>query len=130
MSTTNQLPDNFSGVIKENIVCTNLSDNTTRTIASNIKHYLNGKLHRTDGPAVEYADGSKEWWLDGKKNRLDGPAIDHANGRKEWWIAGQRLLEEQFDTFCRKIEIKEKKALHKKLKTKLPPKHITKRKKI
>ena len=70
MSTTNQLPDNFSGVIKENIVCTNLSDNTTRTIASNIKHYLNGKLHRPDGPAVEYADGSKEWWLDEKEEDM------------------------------------------------------------
>ena len=28
------------------------------------KHwYLNGKLHREDGPAVEYANGDKEWWL-------------------------------------------------------------------
>ena len=24
---------------------------------------LNGKLHREDGPAVEWADGSKYWWL-------------------------------------------------------------------
>lgn len=24
-------------------------------------------LHREDGPAVELADGTKEWWLDGKK---------------------------------------------------------------
>ena len=23
----------------------------------------NGKLHRVDGPAIEYADGTKEWWL-------------------------------------------------------------------
>ena len=29
--------------------------------------YLNGKLHRVDGPAVEHADGSKEWYLNGKK---------------------------------------------------------------
>ena len=25
--------------------------------------YLNGKLHREDGPAVIYANGTKEWWL-------------------------------------------------------------------
>jgi hypothetical protein len=25
--------------------------------------YLNDKLHRTDGPAVEYANGSKLWYL-------------------------------------------------------------------
>ena len=32
------------------------------------KHwYINGKLHRTDGPAVEYTDGSKEWYLNGKE---------------------------------------------------------------
>jgi len=24
---------------------------------------LNDKLHREDGPAIEYADGSKYWWL-------------------------------------------------------------------
>jgi hypothetical protein len=29
--------------------------------------YLNGKLHREDGPAVEWADGRKEWWLNGKQ---------------------------------------------------------------
>ena len=29
--------------------------------------YLNGKLHRTNGPAIENADGSKEWWINGKE---------------------------------------------------------------
>lgn len=24
-----------------------------------------GQFHRLDGPAIEYADGSKEWWIDG-----------------------------------------------------------------
>jgi hypothetical protein len=28
--------------------------------------YVDNKLHRTDGPAIEWASGSKEWWLDGK----------------------------------------------------------------
>jgi hypothetical protein len=28
---------------------------------------LNGKLHRTDGPAYEGADGSKVWRLDGEQ---------------------------------------------------------------
>ena len=27
-----------------------------------------GELHRTDGPAIEYADGSKEWYLNGKRH--------------------------------------------------------------
>lgn len=28
--------------------------------------YLNGKLHRLDGPAVEFANGDKHWYLNGK----------------------------------------------------------------
>ena len=27
--------------------------------------YLNGELHRTGGPAIEYSDGSQEWWING-----------------------------------------------------------------
>jgi hypothetical protein len=28
---------------------------------------LNGELHREDGPAAEWADGSKAWWLNGRE---------------------------------------------------------------
>jgi hypothetical protein len=48
--------------------------------------WLNGKLHRVDGPAVEGADGTKQWWLNGKRHRVDGPAIEFANGSKQWWL--------------------------------------------
>lgn len=27
----------------------------------------NEVLHRLDGPAVEWPDGSKEWWIEGKE---------------------------------------------------------------
>ena len=53
--------------------------------------YLNGCLHREDGPAVEYADGDKEWWLDGELHREDGPAVEYANGDKEWWLNGEEV---------------------------------------
>lgn len=29
--------------------------------------YLNGKFHREDGPAIEYADGEKSWYLNGNR---------------------------------------------------------------
>ena len=29
--------------------------------------FLNGKFHREDGPAVEYADGDKQWYLHDEK---------------------------------------------------------------
>ena len=33
----------------------------------NKEWYLNGKLHREDGPAIEGPDGYKEWYLNGKQ---------------------------------------------------------------
>ena len=55
------------------------------------------KLHRLDGPAVEYADGDKEWFVDGKRHRLDGPAVECANGAKEWYVEGERYSEAEFN---------------------------------
>ena len=48
--------------------------------------WLNGKLHREDGPAYEWSGGEKEWWLNGKLHREDGPAVEHLNGNKEWYL--------------------------------------------
>ncbi len=53
------------------------------------KHwYLNEKLHREDGPSLEYAHGTKHWFLNGDRHREDGPAIEYANGTKEWYLNG------------------------------------------
>jgi hypothetical protein len=48
-----------------------------------------GMLHRTDGPAVEWTDGTKEWWVNGLRHRLDGPAIERADGSRVWYQNGQ-----------------------------------------
>ena len=61
------------------------------------KWYLNGKLHREDGPAVEYADGDKYWYFNGNPHREDGPAREFANGNKYWYINGEELTEEEFN---------------------------------
>ena len=29
--------------------------------------YQNDKLHRSDGPAIEYPDGTKMWYINGKE---------------------------------------------------------------
>lgn len=50
--------------------------------------YLHDKRHRDGGPAVEYADGGKEWWRHGKRHREDGPACEWSSGRKEWYLNG------------------------------------------
>ena len=59
--------------------------------------YQNGKLHRLDGPAVEWSDGDKFWYQNGKRHRLDGPAIEWATGSKAWYIEGKELTEEEFN---------------------------------
>ena len=53
----------------------------------------NGQLHRVDGPAVMYAKGSMEWFLDGVLHREDGPAIEYANGTKYWYLRGVKVTE-------------------------------------
>ena len=49
----------------------------------------NDKLHREDGPAVEYANGTKQWWFNGKRHREDGPAVEYTDGTKQWWFNGK-----------------------------------------
>jgi hypothetical protein len=64
--------------------------------ANGDKHWwLNGNLHREDGPAVEWADGTKSWYLNGKRHREDGPAVEYANGYKFWYLNGTLLSEEE-----------------------------------
>jgi DNA-binding transcriptional ArsR family regulator len=52
--------------------------------------FLNGERHRTDGPAIEYPDGSKAWFLNGVLHRVDGPAVEYKDGDKEWFQNGLR----------------------------------------
>lgn len=52
--------------------------------------YQNNKFHRLDGPAIISVDGTKHWFVNGMRHRLDGPAIEWADGTKEWYIDGNR----------------------------------------
>jgi hypothetical protein len=53
-------------------------------------------LHREDGPAIEWWDGSKSWYLNGKRHREDGPAVECWDGRKSWCLNGEKLTEQEF----------------------------------
>lgn len=46
-------------------------------------------LHRDDGPAIEHACGTREWYRDGKLHRLDGPAIYGGHGPELWYAEGK-----------------------------------------
>jgi hypothetical protein len=93
---------------------------TVRVSGHSTKWYLNGNLHRKDGPAIEYANGEKHWYLNGllhrgdgpacessprsvdswylngKLHRADGPAITFFDGEKHWYLNGTRYSEEEW----------------------------------
>src|SRR3990172_11345606 len=50
----------------------------------------NGQLHCTDGPAIKWSNGKKEWYLKGQRHRTDGPSIESSDGTKSWYLEGQR----------------------------------------
>ena len=55
------------------------------------------QLHRTDGPAVIWDDGTELWCQHGLLHRTDGPAIIWNDGVKEWWLGGRQLTEDEFN---------------------------------
>ena len=57
--------------------------------------YLNDKLHREDGPAVEDVNGNKYWYVDGVNHREDGPAIEYNNGTVAWCLDGVEVTEKE-----------------------------------
>ena len=58
---------------------------------------VDGILHRTDGPAVIWVNGVKDWYLHGRFHRTAGPARESPFGLDEWWINGEQLTEEEFN---------------------------------
>ena len=67
-------------------------------------YYQNGKCHREDGPAIIWSNGSEDYIQNGKFHREDGPARIFSSGAKEYWVNGVRFTEKQFR---RKYPIKE-----------------------
>jgi hypothetical protein len=56
----------------------------------------NGELHRVDGPAIEWANGSREWWVEGKLHRTDGPAVVYiTHGSRAWYLNGKFIKKER-----------------------------------
>lgn len=49
-----------------------------------------GQRDRIERPAYEN-DRRKEWYQNGRLHRIDGPAIEYADGRKEYWFQGRKL---------------------------------------
>lgn len=50
---------------------------------------LDDRIHREDGPAIEYTDGTKKWYWNGKLHRENGPAVEYPSGTKHWFLNGK-----------------------------------------
>ena len=93
------------------------------------KYYLNDKLHREDGPAVEYTDGTFTWYLHGEYHRVggpamvrndggifyyqnnllhreDGPACILSNGEELWYLRGTKIQVKNNKEFLRLLNLK------------------------
>lgn len=53
-----------------------------------INRFLNGNLHHETLPALDYYDGTKEWFHHGKMHRIDGPAQITPDSQS-WWYNGK-----------------------------------------
>ena len=57
-------------------------------------YYLNGELHREDGPAFIWGDGTVFYYLNGSLHREDGPAIIRTDGTVSYFINGKNITKE------------------------------------
>jgi len=74
-----------------------MKEYTVQVFKNRAEWFFDGKLHREDGPAIEYTDGTKYWYKYGLYHREEGPAIEYANGSKYWYLEGKQLTKEAFD---------------------------------
>lgn len=57
--------------------------------------FINGKLHRKDGPAVEMSS-VRIWYNHGKRHREDGPAYEESDGRVYYYLNNILYTEEDY----------------------------------
>ena len=50
--------------------------------------FKDGELHREDGPAQIFQNGTERWWLFSRLHRLDGPAVVRTTGRHDFYLHG------------------------------------------
>jgi len=69
-------------------------------------YYINGKHHREDGPAMETADGEKHYYINGQLHREEGPAVEWVDGSKGYYINGKCLTKKEFNNRNKSCENK------------------------
>ena len=69
-------------------------------------------LHRVGAPAVVHLSGNKFWYINDKLHRIDGPAVEYADGTfieyafgsKSWWVEDERYSEKDFNKLIAEVK--------------------------
>jgi|ERR1700691_3788100 len=80
LDSYNDIPENYTGIVEYN-------DGDT-------EYFLNGSLHREDGPAVIYPDGSIFYYVNGSLHREDGPAVIRKDDVEYWFLNDKNITKE------------------------------------
>ena len=97
MTTDAACAEQVFEALKYNIVVT----------ANGTRKYYNsaGELHREDGPAVIWTDGTYAWFQNGLRHRINGPAVVWTDGTKWWYLYGVRYAEPTYYTALKAMGI-------------------------
>ena len=85
-----------------------LKENTDEPLVLGITCYDDGTCKRVEKSATYYYKTYR-----GKLHREDGPAIEYKDGYKEWYLNDKELTKEEFDEYLKKKEIKKEIQSHK-----------------
>jgi hypothetical protein len=58
--------------------------------------YKHGKLHRENGPAIVWPDGSMMWYQNNLWHNTNGPAMIWFDGTKDYYLNGGQYTKEQW----------------------------------
>jgi hypothetical protein len=58
-----------------------------------VNNYFNVPIKFTG--IADFDSGTLVWFLDGRRHRVDGPAVEYADGIKVWWLNGEFVSEEE-----------------------------------
>lgn len=68
--------------------------------------YVNGILHREDGPAFITIEETKFWYINNQRHRIDGPAVEYVDGTKMWYINGEQIDCKTNEEFLRIVKLR------------------------
>ena len=67
--------------------------------------------HNPYGPAHTSKNGYKAYWIEGKIHRIDGPAVIYSDFEEQYWINHEQLSKEEFELHPERLKFLDKEYL-------------------